>query len=55
MWRMLRIPAVYTLETSLCGADRESSMSHFSKEHLYELGRKLCLSIMIFQDIKIPD
>lgn len=30
LWRMLKIPAVYTLETSLCGSSIDSSMPHFS-------------------------
>ena len=33
MWRLLRIPAVYTLETSLCGASIKS-LPHFTCENL---------------------
>lgn len=33
-WRMLKIPAVYTLETSLCGASVNSSMPHFTTNDL---------------------
>ena len=48
VWRMLKIPAVYTLETSLCGAAATSAMPHFSTENLAFLGRKLCMAILVF-------
>lgn len=47
LWRMLRIPAVYTLETSLCGG-APNHKPHFSPDDLGLIGKQLCLSILVF-------
>lgn len=52
IWRMLKIPSVYTLETSLCGAAIKSQMPHFTPDHLMNLGKKLCMAVLVYQDIK---
>lgn len=52
MWRLLKIPGVYTLETSLCGAGIHSSMPHFNIRNLQYLGKQLCLALLVYQDIK---
>lgn len=55
MWRELKIPAVYTMEASFCGASIGSDSGlHFTTEHLMEAGRKLCLSLLIYCDIDVP-
>lgn len=54
IWRLLRIPAVYTLETSLCGSTPESSAPHFSTDDLRQIGKNLCLTVLIHQNVK-PD
>jgi hypothetical protein len=48
IWRMLKIPAVYTLEVSLCGAAINGAMPHFNIEDLKKIGKKLCLGILVF-------
>lgn len=30
LWRIVKAPAVYTLEASLCGASTNNSMPHFT-------------------------
>lgn len=52
IWRLLKIPSVYTLETSLCGAAMKSSMPHFTPAHLMQLGKQLCMAVLVYQDIK---
>lgn len=42
LWRMLRIPAVYTFETSMCGGAPTGSTPHFTPENLSHLGGQLC-------------
>ena len=55
MWRELKIPAVYTLESSFCGASiGELAGLHFTTDHLMDIGRRLCLSLLIFCDIDVP-
>ena len=51
LWRMLKVPAVYTLETSLCGCVIKSKMPHFTPDNLMTLGKQLCESILVYQDI----
>lgn len=50
-WRMLKIPSVYTLETSLCGGD-DPQMAHFSMENLEKLGRGVCRTILCYQNLR---
>jgi hypothetical protein len=52
LWRLLKIPAVFTLETSLCGGSINSKMPHFTPDNLYTLGEKLCMALIVFQDVK---
>ena len=55
MWKELKIPAVYTMETSFCGTDIGPNPGfHFSSESLIETGRKLCLALFIYCDVDIP-
>ena len=55
MWRELKIPAVYTMEASLCGPNIGSKAGvHFTTEHLMEIGKKLCLALLIYCDIDVP-
>ena len=55
LWKLLRVPAVYTLETSLCGAGIQSSMPHFTPGHLMLIGKKLCLTLLVYQGIKVSE
>jgi len=55
IWKLLKIPAVYTLEASLCGADKKSSLPHFVPQSLYDCGRYLCLSILVYQNLIVDE
>jgi len=55
MWRELKIPAVYTMEASFCGADRgDLSGLHYTSSHYMEIGRRFCLSLLIYCDVDVP-
>lgn len=55
MWKELKIPAVYTMESSFCGADIGPNKGyHFTSEHLMDIGRKLCLALLLYCDVDIP-
>lgn len=48
MWRFLNIPAVYTLESSLCGGLATQNSPHFTPEDLALQGKSLCLALLIY-------
>ncbi len=50
MWRLLKIPSVYTLETSLCGG--KSTLPHYTLENLMEIGKQICESLTVFLDLQ---
>ena len=55
MWRELKIPAVYTMEASFCGSDIGASAGlHYTAEHLMDIGKKLCISLLIYCDVDVP-
>lgn len=55
MWREIKVPAVYTMEASFCGPDiGKYAAVHFTTEHLMEIGKKLCYSLIIYCDLDIP-
>ena len=55
MWKELKIPAVYTMEASFCGPDIGAGAGlHYTAENLMDIGRRLCLSLLIFCDVDIP-
>lgn len=55
MWRELKIPAIYTMEASFCGADRGPlAGAHFSPDHLQECGRKLCEALILYCNVEVP-
>ena len=55
MWRELKIPAVYTMESSFCGPEIGALAGmHFTTEHLMDAGRKLCLALLIYCDVDVP-
>lgn len=55
MWRELKIPAVYTMEASFCGSDIGSLAGlHYTAEHLMDIGKRLCLSLLIYCDVDVP-
>jgi hypothetical protein len=48
---MIKTPAVYTLETSLCGAAIDGDMPQFTPGDLQMIGKLFCLSILVFNDV----
>lgn len=55
MWRELKIPAVYTMEASFCGPSIGPLQGvHFTTEHLMDIGKRLCLSLLIYCDVDVP-
>lgn len=55
MWRELKVPAVYTMEASFCGADYGPKKDfHYTTEDFMDIGKKLCLGLFIYCDIDIP-
>jgi cytosolic carboxypeptidase protein 2/3 len=55
MWRELKIPAVYTMEASFCGPDRgDLSGLHYTSTHYMDIGRRFCLSLLIYCDVDVP-
>ena len=55
LWKMLKIPAVYTLEASLCGASKKSKLPHFTPNSFIECGRFFCLSILVYQNLSVNE
>jgi cytosolic carboxypeptidase protein 2/3 len=53
LWILLKMPSVYTLEASLCGSSINSKMPHFTPQNLMNMGKKLCLAILIQNDIQL--
>lgn len=54
MWNALKIPAVYTMEASFCGADSGPNKDyHFTQANYMESGKALCLSLLVYCDIKV--
>ena len=49
LWRELKIPNVFTMEASFCGADKGSLKNmHFMPEHLMLAGRKLLEALIVY-------
>lgn len=55
MWRELKIPAVYTMEASFCGANIGAKAGlHFTTSDFMQVGRRLMLALLIFCDVDVP-
>lgn len=53
LFKELRISNIYTCESSFCGSNFGSYYGkHFNKKHLKELGRDICLSLIIYCNIE---
>jgi hypothetical protein len=48
LWRLIKTPAVYTLETSLCGGDIDGKTPHFTPLDLYKIGKQFSLAILLY-------
>lgn len=53
MWNLLNIPAVYTLEASLCGGGSTGNAPHFTPEHLGLMGKNLCKALLVYLNVPI--
>ena len=55
MWRELKMPCIYTMEASFCGASKGKQQGiHFSTRHLMESGRSVGLGLIVYCDIDVP-
>ena len=54
MWRELKIPCVYTMEASFCGADKGADEDkHFNTDHLMLAGRRLLEALLAYCNIDV--
>lgn len=54
IWKELKIPAIYTMEASFCGADKgELKDKHFTTENLMMSGRKVLEALLIYCKIDV--
>ena len=54
MWKELKIPNVFTMEASFCGADRgEHKGKHFTTEHFMLAGRKLLEGLIVYYKLDV--
>ena len=55
MFKELEIPAVYTLEASLCGAEQGPLKDkHFTTKNLMKIGKDVFRALLLYCDIKLP-
>ena len=54
LWRELKIPNVFTMEASFCGADKgQLDKKHFMPEHLMLSGRKLLEALIVYTKLTV--
>ena len=54
LWRELKIPNVFTMEASFCGADKgEFKDKHFQPEHFMTAGRRLLEALLVYCKIQV--
>jgi cytosolic carboxypeptidase protein 2/3 len=54
LWRELKIPNVFTLEASFCGADKGALKDkHFMPEHLMLAGKKILEALIVYTKLKV--
>lgn len=52
LFRELRLVNIFTLESSFCGCSQGSLKNkHFTIDSLKEIGKDLCISILVYYDI----
>ena len=55
LYKELRAPNIYTLEASFCGNDSgPNAGKHFTTVTLQEMGRQLCLALLVASDLAVP-
>ncbi len=54
IWKELKIPAIYTMEASFCGADKgELEGKHFTTENLMMSGRKVLEALLVYCKVDV--
>ena len=54
LWRELKIPCVFTLEASFCGADKgQLKNKHFMPEQFMVAGRKLLEALIVYTKLSV--
>ena len=54
MFNEVKIPGIYTMESSFCGMDEGPYANyHFSTDNLMQTGRDFCRTLLIFQSITV--
>ena len=54
MWKELKIPAIYTMEASFCGADKGNLKDqHFNSSHFMQAGKKLLEGLLVYCKIDV--
>lgn len=54
LWKELKIPAIYTMEASFCGADKgELKDKHFTTDNLMLSGRKVLEALLVYCKIDV--
>jgi hypothetical protein len=54
MFKEIRVPAVYTMETSFCGANQGAYEGmHFNSDMLMEAGRKILFALIVYCEIDV--
>jgi hypothetical protein len=52
MFNEVKIPAIYTMESSFCGMDEGPFANyHFSTDNLMQTGRDFCKTLLLFTAI----
>lgn len=55
LWRELKIPNVFTMEASFCGANKgQLESKHFMPEHFMLAGRKLLEALIVYTKLPVP-
>ena len=55
MFNDLKMPAIYTMESSFCGNDQGPYANyHFSLDNLLQMGRDFCRTLFIYNHISLP-
>lgn len=54
MWKEIKIPNIFTMEASFCGADRGAlAEQHFTTEHLMTAGRRVLEALLVYCKIDV--
>ena len=55
LYKETRAPNIFTLEASFCGNDEgPNSGKHFTSVMLQEMGKQLCLTLLVYNNLSVP-